>query len=145
MGRLRDPRHEMVAREMALGKSAVEACEIAGYPAGSSFGPNARKRAQRLDIKARIAELQAPIEAWAKQANAVTRERLLCGLHRIIDLNIDDKDIRVSDQLVAIRIAAQIIGALAPDRHEHRFVPHEDALDELDERPREGAEARAAG
>jgi len=54
---LRNARHEIVAQELAAGKTAVEASRIAGYPDGSSFAPNARRRIQRADIRARIAEL----------------------------------------------------------------------------------------
>jgi hypothetical protein len=141
---MRDPRHEIVAQAIASGKAAVEASEEAGYPPGSSFAANARKRAQRLDIKARVAELQAPAEARAEMANAVSREWLLRRLHRIADLDLADAEVTVTDQIAAMRLAAQIGGHLAPTRHEVA-MSHEDALDELDERPRAGATEDVAG
>jgi hypothetical protein len=61
MPRLRDPRLEVFARELAASFSAVQAGQTAGYPAArnpKTFAANCRKRAQRKDIRARVAELQ---------------------------------------------------------------------------------------
>src|SRR5262249_47337561 len=55
---LADHRHEIVARALAAGRTQFAASKIAGYPDGSSFAPNARKRAQRADIMARKLELE---------------------------------------------------------------------------------------
>ena len=55
---LRKGKHELVAQALAIGKSAVEASRAADYPDGSSFAPNARRRAQHPSIRARVAELQ---------------------------------------------------------------------------------------
>lgn len=42
-----------------MGKDAYDASRGAGYPDDArSFAPNARKRANRRDVKARVAELQ---------------------------------------------------------------------------------------
>lgn len=66
-------RLEVVAQAIAAGKSPVEASEAAGYPKGSSFAANARKRAQRADVRARVREIQA---IGAERA-AVTTESLI--------------------------------------------------------------------
>jgi hypothetical protein len=49
------------ARGLASGKKPREAAIAAGYPPGSSFDSNARKRAGRYDVKRMIAEFRAPI------------------------------------------------------------------------------------
>lgn len=71
---LPNAKHEIVAQQLAAGKSPVEASRIAGYPEGSSFAPNARKRAQRLGIRMRKAELledrAARAEGLKTQINA---------------------------------------------------------------------------
>jgi hypothetical protein len=51
---------ECFAQALALGKKPSEAALIAGYPPGSSFANNARRRANRSDVKARVAELRKP-------------------------------------------------------------------------------------
>jgi hypothetical protein len=57
MGVLRNTKHEMVAQALAIGATTAEASHAAGIRAGSSFKSNAKKRAQRKDIKARVVEL----------------------------------------------------------------------------------------
>jgi hypothetical protein len=49
------------ARELAAGSKPREAAIAAGYPPGSCFDGNARKRAGRDDVKRMVAELKAPI------------------------------------------------------------------------------------
>jgi hypothetical protein len=49
------------ARELAAGNKPPEAAIAAGYPPGSCFDGNARKRAGRDDVKRMVAELKAPI------------------------------------------------------------------------------------
>lgn len=66
-------RLEVVAQAIAAGKSPVEASAAAGYPQGSSFASNARKRAQRADVRSRVREIQAEGAARA----AVTAESLI--------------------------------------------------------------------
>jgi hypothetical protein len=76
---LRKPKHELVAQALAIGKSPVEASREAGYPDGSAFAPNARRRAQHPKIRARVAELQergaelAAIYAGWKEAKEAAR------------------------------------------------------------------------
>jgi hypothetical protein len=55
--RRNDAKLEAFAAELASGKSAVEAAKAVGYD-GSSLGSNAKKRAQRPDVRARVAELR---------------------------------------------------------------------------------------
>jgi len=71
---LPNARHEIVAQELAAGRSMVEASRVAGYPDGSSFASNARKRAQRADIRARTAELLA-----ARAARMLDQVEYLCS------------------------------------------------------------------
>lgn len=56
----RDPKHRQVALALFAGNTAEQASESAGYDIkASSFGPNARKRAQREDIRSYLAELRS--------------------------------------------------------------------------------------
>lgn len=74
MSSLRNPKHEIVAQELAAGKTPEQASDLAGYDrSASSFASNARKRAQRKDIRERLKEIQA---IGAKCA-AVTAESLI--------------------------------------------------------------------
>jgi hypothetical protein len=61
MPRGSDERLILFARELASGKKPEDAALAVGYPAGSSFKSNARKRAQRADVKRMVAELKSPI------------------------------------------------------------------------------------
>lgn len=82
---------EIVAQELAAGRSPEEASATAQYPTdASSFKPNARKRAQRKDVVARIAEIRAPAIARAEASAGVTVEWMLTKLHDLAEYNADD-------------------------------------------------------
>jgi hypothetical protein len=76
----------LFAQELATGKSPLEASRLAGYPPGSSFGPNSRKRAGRPDIKARVAELQHRAAELAE----LDRGWVLAKLKSLADFNLAD-------------------------------------------------------
>src|SRR5262249_26131439 len=64
-------RLEAFAQALATGVTPVQAAKIAGYPNGSCFAHNARRRARRKDVKAMVAELQKPVkEKLAKTIEA---------------------------------------------------------------------------
>jgi hypothetical protein len=87
VGRLLDPRHEHVAQLLFAGKSAEEASIGAGYdPAGTSFASGSRKRANRKDIKARVAELQHR----AAEAAGVDKTFILLELKELLAFNLVD-------------------------------------------------------
>jgi hypothetical protein len=44
-----EAQREKFAQALAAGETPEEAARVAGYPKGSSFAANARKRAQRAD------------------------------------------------------------------------------------------------
>lgn len=101
MSALRDPRLELFARELAAAlnngvatsEAAVQAGQAAGYPAAKSpktFAANCRKRAQRSDVKARVAELRAPGIARAEESLGITTEYLLAKLDNISSFNLGD-------------------------------------------------------
>lgn len=137
---LRDPRMELFARELAAklaegvppSRAAVQAGEAAGYPnpKGKSFAPNCRKRAQRKDVKARIAELHAPALERAEQATGASIEWAATKLFNIADPDLGDDAIEVSHQIKAIEVLAKLKGWMAPERHE--LTVHENALDQLE-------------
>lgn len=75
MSELRNWKHELVARALAVGKSPEEASAVPDvdgrpvYPTdASSFASNSRKRAALPDIRRRVAELRAPGIAAAAEA-----------------------------------------------------------------------------
>lgn len=51
---------EIFAQALAAGNKPAEAAKIAKYRNSKSFASNARKRAQRADVKAMVAELRKP-------------------------------------------------------------------------------------
>lgn len=98
---LRDPSLELFAQELALALSegvapsaaAVRASERASYPASVSvetFAANSRKRAQRADVRRRVAELRLPGIRRAEEAIGITTEYLLAKLDNLTNYNIDD-------------------------------------------------------
>ena len=84
MSRLLDRRHEHVAQLLFAGKTAEEASRGAGYPDGTSFRANAKKRAGKKDIKARVAELQDR----AAEAAEVDKTFILLGLKDDLKCNL---------------------------------------------------------
>lgn len=136
---------DVFARHLSLGATAPEAAEAAGYPKRSpkTFAANARKRAQRNDVRRRVAELRAGHYA----SQLVKRDWMLDRLYRIGNPDLPRKLIKPSDQVAAILAAAKITGELAAEKYQHTVVPHEDALDLLDDddEPGEGNPPVAAG
>lgn len=145
MSALRDPRMELFARELAAAlnngvapsEAAVTAGDEAGYPRGRSattFAANCRKRAQREDIAARVAELRAPAIKRAEEAIGITTEYLLAKLDNFANFNLgdylghpDEAGERAytlvgatPDQLA--RLAAAKIGRVARGRGKNRKV-----------------------
>ena len=101
MGVLRDPRLELFARELTAAlndavppsQAAELAGEAAGYPIGrvyKTFAANCRKRAQREDVQARVAELRAPGIERAEQGLGITAEYLLAKLDNLTNFNVED-------------------------------------------------------
>jgi hypothetical protein len=101
MPALREPRLEKFSQELAAalnnGMRASEAAVYAGvaaeYPAAAkptTFAANCRKRAQRHDVTARVAELRAPGIKRAEEAIGITTEYLLAKLDNLTNYNIDD-------------------------------------------------------
>lgn len=132
MGVLPDRKLEKVAQELARFKSPTEASEAAGYKAGTSFGPNARKRACRPDVKARVLELQRISGVVAAADSAYIQRKLM----EITEVPVAKSAIKPSDQIAALTLLAKIVGAMAPEKHDH-------TLDGLGERL-SAALARAA-
>lgn len=125
MGVLNEPRLERLAQELARGKTVVEASQLAGYKPGSSFSSNARKRANRKDVKARVLELQT-ISGVLAAADAAHLERKAL---EIIEVPLDPESVSPADRIKAMDFIAKIKGFYAPEKHDHSFVNHGDKLD----------------
>lgn len=116
---LGNPRHERVAQLLAAGCSAEDASAQAGFnAAASSFAANARKRAQRPDIRERRKELQGQV---ADKIIEVTAEWLQRNVAVIAGVKPEADDIKPSDIIAANKLLAQMIGALAPEKHDVTF------------------------
>lgn len=114
MAALENRRHERVALSLAQGKTAEEASRDAKYPTeASSFVQNARKRAQRKDIKARAAELQTQIAAVAVIDAAWLRGRVA----RVVKFDVSEGQLKATDWIAAAALLAKMIpGALVPTK-----------------------------
>jgi hypothetical protein len=87
VARLSHPRLEHVAQLVFAGKSPADASRGTGYPDdGSSFIDNARRRANRRDVKARVAEFQDN----AARAAEIDKTFILLELRNRLDFNLDD-------------------------------------------------------
>ena len=126
MSALRDPKRGEIrasairhnrAAGMRSGAAADLAAEVAGYE-GASRATNARKRAQRADVKRRMAELAEPAQVRAIEQVNATVEWAIKRLTDIAgpDLGIDA--IKTTDQLRAIELLAKINGWMAPDKQD---------------------------
>lgn len=112
MPALRHPKNERFAQALSLGRSYVDAAQEAEFKLGSSFESNARKRAQRPDVRHRVRELRASGELLAEYRALVTRDWMLYRLHCIADPDLGRDAIKVSDQIAAIKLSAQLTGDL---------------------------------
>jgi hypothetical protein len=125
MGVLTEPRLERLAQELARGSTTVDASRIAGYKPRSSFASNARKRANRKDVKARVLEIQT-ISGVLAAADAAYLERKAL---EIIEVPLVADEVSTSDRLKAMDFIAKIKGFFAPEKHDMSFVNHGDKLD----------------
>jgi phage terminase small subunit len=137
MPALKDPQLEKFAQfllrnivaGMARGKAAAEAAREAGYK-GSSLVDNARKRAQRKDVKARIIELASPQQEQIEKEIAVDAAKAKSRLGEIIMAAINfDETAMPKDVINAVRTLAAMDGWLAPEKIEHSLNGHGDRLD----------------
>lgn len=120
-----------IANDMPRTKAAHAAAMKAGYR-GSSLGSNARKRAQRKDVKARMAELAAPALAAVEQNITATVDLATKHLLAIATVTLAPDTIKAADVVNSWKTLGQFHGWLAPA--EHRVtMRHEDALALLDE------------
>lgn len=125
MGALADPKLERFSQELlrnlAAGIGRSRAAEEAGITAGyrgSSVAANSRKRAQRRDVKARMAELARPTLARVESDIALTVEKAGAKLTAIINTDIPALAVKPADQIAALNLAAKMYGWLAPRRNE---------------------------
>ncbi len=125
MAALRDPKLETfasallgnIAAGMPRSKAAELAAETAGYR-GKSLASNARKRAQRADVKKRMAELAAPALARAETLVAATVEWAANKLVSIAAIELGETAVEVPHQIAALKLLAQIKGWLAPEKRD---------------------------
>lgn len=119
MAILNNPRLEILAQGIALGKNMYDAAKDAGYnPGASSFRPNTRRRVGRPDVKARVKELQERSAAAATAATTVTLAWVMEKLTAIAGAAFDPNDIKPADALKAADMIVKIQGFYAPEKRE---------------------------
>lgn len=111
-----------VANGMARGRAAAAAAKLAGYK-GSSLAANARRLPQHSAIKARLAELVAPVQAQSEQNVMATIESASLRLSRIIHADVDLANIKATDVVGAARQMALMHGWMAPELVKHENPP----------------------
>ena len=92
---MRDQKLRTFAQELALGiaeglteaKAAYRAAEKAKYPLEGSWKPNARKRAQRADVRKWMVEWLRPHADAAKEKIIATKEQTLQRLTDVLMSN----------------------------------------------------------
>src|SRR5262245_9181213 len=109
-------RLEAFAQALATGATAVEAAKLAGYPQGSQFAANARKRARRKDIKEMVAELQKPVKEKLAKTIKANFEWATKRLLEVGNLPIGMCNARASDKIRAIEVLAKLHGWNAPEK-----------------------------
>jgi len=109
-------RLEVFAQALATGKTPVEAAKAAGYPQGSCFVNNARKRASRKDVKAMVAELQKPVKEKLAKTIEANFEWATKRLLEVGNLPIGMCNARASDKVRAIEVLAKLHGWNAPEK-----------------------------
>jgi len=121
-----------IAHGLARGKAATEAAREAGYR-GSALADNARKRANRKDVKARMIELAAPQQAQAEAEIAVDIAKAKARLGEIIMANVNwAETVMPKDVINAVRQLAAIEGWNAPTTvNLNKNVPTDWSTDEL--------------
>lgn len=145
MSELSDPKLEKftqayllnLAREMPRSKAAEDAARQAGY-VGKSLGANARKRAQRKDVKARMIELVAPVAAIKQENIVATVELATQHLLAIATVKLAPDAIKAADVVNSWKTLGQFHGWLAPEKREHNLSdPLTQLLNEINGRTRD--------
>ena len=111
---------EAFAQALATGVTPVQAARIAGYPNGSCFAPNARKRARRKDVKDMVAELQKPVKEKLAKTIEANFEWATKQLFEVGNLPIGISNARASDKIRAIEVLAKLYGWNASEKHHGR-------------------------
>jgi hypothetical protein len=129
---------EKFAEGLALGHRPAEAARYAGYPEGTSFAGNARKRAQRADVKIMVEALRKPAQAKMAQRIDITLQTLLEKAMRIYDAAM------AAEQFGAAVAALKEIGVLSGKRVERSEQGSPGEFDHMtDEELRQAVEERA--
>ena len=117
-----------LAKGLTGGKAATQAALEAGY-SGSSLASNARKRAQRPDVKRRLVELAAPRLAEAEAELDETMAGVSRNLFRLALKQHDAAEVRPDHTIRAADLLAKLSGAYATQKVEHSLNGLGDRLD----------------
>lgn len=110
------------AEALALGHTAAQAAEAAGYPRGKSsdetFAANARKRAKTKRVQKLVAELRGPAIEKLQDQIVASKEWAIQQLTEIGNLPIDRLKPRASDKINALNSLAKIEGWEKAQEHQ---------------------------
>lgn len=139
MAALPNPKREMFAQlllrnlidgTMSRGKAALAAAKSAGY-GGSALADNARKWANQADVKARMAEIAAPIvPEQSDETLALDIAGAKLRLAKIIQCDSGLAKVKPADVIAAVRQLSTMEGWDAPKRMEHTGANGAPLLDE---------------
>jgi hypothetical protein len=119
MGVLQNRRLEVFAQLLAVGKTVYEAAREAGYNADApSFEANARQRAAKPELKARVAELMQRAADRTADRVSIDRAWILAQLQEIAGYDLSGVEINTGHKLKALELVAKVVGAFAPEKRE---------------------------
>jgi phage terminase small subunit len=129
MAILPNPKHELFAQGLAVGKTQERAYINAGYSAGSPRANSNSLIKANQSISERVAELQA--------GGAIRAEVTIADLVQELEsarLSARDADIVQASAMVAATMAkAKLLGLIVDKREVKNYISHEDALAALND------------
>ena len=119
-----DDRREKFAQALAGDMSTVAAGKLVGYSAA-----NARRNANRKDVKARVAQLRAPSLAKVQAQIDINVEWATKKLAAMAGHDIGPAAKKDSDKIAALNLLAKIGGWLAAEKHDVTVTDLAERLD----------------
>lgn len=139
---LQNPRHERFAQELASGKAAIEAYEIAGYKRDGGNAVNLQKQDKVLHRVSELLDDRARAERASTQRaierTAITKEQVALELGKIAFGNLSDfEDLnpKLADKRQALMDIARLFGWIIDKREQGKPGEFENlSVEEIDER-----------
>lgn len=130
MPALKNARHEAFCQAMMKGKNQSEALVIAGFPDSSSTAVRASQIYRRSDVIARMAELQAKVEAKFIKNAVYDAQTAMDEAKAALDMAMERNNPGAAVQAVMLR--AKLMGLLIEKKEVRTGTLDEKTDDELD-------------